>query len=292
MQPIHLVLALGVALIWGVNFVVIAWGLTELPPLLMAALRFAFAALPALFLSRPKLSWPTMIAIAATLFIGHYAFLYPAMAVGMPPGLASIALQVQAFFTIAIAAVVLGERPGPRRIAGSAIAFLGLILIATTVGGDVTVAGFALTMAAAISWGAGNVLLRRAGSVDMLATITWLSIVPPLPLFAMSLAFEGPTEIASALAGIGWIGIGAVLYMAFLSTTFGFGVWGHLLKLYPAATVAPFSLLVPVFGMSSAALLMGESFSWQRLAGAALILIGLAVVALRRRPPPVPIDTA
>lgn len=292
MQPIHLILALGVALIWGVNFVIIAWGLTELPPLLMAALRFALAAAPAVFLPRPNLSWPMMIAIASTLFVGHYAFLYPAMAVGMPPGLASIALQVQAFFTIAIAAVLLGERPGPRRIAGSAIAFLGLALIATTVGGDVTVAGFALTMAAALSWGTGNVLLRRAGSVDMLATITWLSLIPPLPLLAMSLAIEGPTEIASALAGIGWIGIGAVLYMAFLSTTFGFGVWGHLLKLYPAATVAPFSLLVPVFGMSSAALLMGESFSWQRLAGAALILIGLAVVALRRRPQPVPIDTA
>jgi O-acetylserine/cysteine efflux transporter len=292
LQPIHLLLALGVALIWGVNFVVIAWGLTELPPLLMAALRFAFAALPAFFLPRPKLSWPTMIAIAGALFVGHYAFLYPAMAVGMPPGLASIALQVQAFFTIAIAAVLLGERPGPRRIAGSAIAFLGLALIATTVGGDVTVAGFALTMAAAACWGTGNVLLRRAGSVDMLATVTWLSIVPPLPLLAMSLAIEGPAEIATSLAGIGWVGIGAVFYMAFLSTTFGFGVWGHLLKLYPAATVAPFSLLVPVFGMSSAALMVGETFSWMRLAGGALILIGLAIVALRRRPPPVPVDTA
>jgi O-acetylserine/cysteine efflux transporter len=292
LQPIHLLLALGVALIWGVNFVIIAWGLTELPPLLMAALRFSLAALPAFFLPRPKLSWPTMIAIAAALFVGHYAFLYPAMAVGMPPGLASIALQVQAFFTIAIAAVILGERPGPRRIAGSAIAFLGLALIATTVGGDVTVAGFALTMAAAACWGTGNVLLRRAGSVDMLATVTWLSIVPPLPLLAMSLVIEGPAEIATSLAGIGWVGIGAVFYMAFLSTTFGFGVWGHLLKLYPAATVAPFSLLVPVFGMSSAAFLVGETFSGMRLAGGALILIGLAIVALRRRPPPVPVDTA
>lgn len=292
MQPIHLLLALGVALIWGVNFVVIAWGLTELPPLLLAALRFALAATPAFFLPRPKLSWPTMIAIAAALFVGHYAFLYPGMALGMPPGLASIALQVQAFFTIAIAAVVLGERPGPRQLAGSGIAFLGLVLIATTVGGDVTVVGFALTMLAAASWGTGNVLLRRAGSVDMLATITWLSIVPPLPLLAMSLVFEGPALIASSLAGIGWVGIGAVFYMAFLSTTFGFGVWGHLLKHYPAATVAPFSLLVPVFGMSSAALLVGESFSWQRLAGAALILVGLGFVALRRRPPPIPVDAA
>ena len=292
MSPLHLLLALGVALIWGVNFVVIAWGLTELPPLLMAALRFAFAALPAFFLPRPNLSWPTMIGIAAALFVGHYAFLYPAMAVGMPPGLASIALQVQAFFTIAIAAVLLGERPGPRRIAGSGIAFLGLVLIATTVGGDVTVAGFALTMAAAASWGTGNVLLRRAGSVDMLATITWLSLIPPLPLLAMSLAIEGPTLVATSLAGIGWVGIGALLYMAFLSTTFGFGVWGHLLKLYPAATVAPFSLLVPVFGMSSAALLVGETFSWTRLAGGALILIGLAFVALRRRAPAVAVDGA
>jgi O-acetylserine/cysteine efflux transporter len=291
-QPLHILLALGVALCWGFNFVVIAWGLTELPPLLMAALRFMLAALPAIFLPRPKLSWPMMIAIGSTLFIGHYAFLYPAMAIGMPPGLASIALQVQAFFTVAIATDALGERPGPRQIAGSAIAFAGLVLIATTVGGDVTIPGFALTMAAALSWAAGNVLLRRAGSGDMLATITWLSLVPPLPLLALSLAVEGPAEIGHAVTHVGWVGIGALLYMAFASTTFGFGTWGHLLKHYPAATVAPFSLLVPIFGMSSAALLLHESFGWQRLAGAALILAGLAIIALRRRLPPVPVDAA
>jgi O-acetylserine/cysteine efflux transporter len=291
-QPLHILLAFCVALSWGFNFVAIAWGLTELPPLLMAALRFILAASPALFLPRPKIPWRTMIAIGATLFVGHYAFLYPAMAIGMPAGLASIAIQIQAFFTMAIAAFALGERPGWRSITGAAIAFLGLALIASTVGGDIKPIAFALTMAAALSWAAGNVLLRGAGNHDMLATIAWLSLIPPLPLLAMSLAIEGPTEIAHALSHVGWLGIAAVLYMAFASNVFGFGSWGHLLKLYPAATVAPFSLLVPIFGMSSAALFLGESFGWQRLAGAALILAGLAIVALRRRLPTVPADTA
>ena len=284
MQPRHLALALLVALIWGVNFVVITVGLGDFPPLLLAALRFTVASLPVLFLPRPRLSWPFMIAVGATLFVGHYAFLFPAMAVGMPPGLASITLQIQAFFTIIIAAIALHERPSRRQLAGALVAMSGLAVIATTVGGaDVTAAGLGLTLAAALSWATGNVLLRRAGAVDMLATISWLSLIPPLPLFALSLAIEGPTAIGNALASASWSGIGAVLYNAFLSTTFGFAVWGQLLKRYPAATVAPFSLLVPIFGTLAAAILVGESFGAARLAGMALILAGLALVVLPAR---------
>lgn len=284
MQPRHIALALLVALIWGVNFVVITFGLGSFPPLFLAVLRFVVASLPILFLPRPKLSWPFMIAVAATLFVGHYAFLFPAMAVGMPPGLASIILQVQAFFTIIIAALTLREWPSTRQVAGSLVAMAGLAVIATTVGGvDVTAAGLGLTIAAALSWACGNVLLRRAGPVDMLAMITWLSVIPPLPLLALSLAIEGPNAIAGAIEGVSWIGIGSVLYIAFLSTTFGFGAWGHLLKLYPVATVAPFSLLVPIFGTVAAALIVDEAFGPLRLAGMALILLGLALVVMPSR---------
>jgi O-acetylserine/cysteine efflux transporter len=284
-QPRHVLLAVVLSIFWGLNFVVITVALTDFPPLFLAALRFAIAALPALFLPKPAVRWGVLIAIGMTLFVGQFALLFPAMAVGMPPGLASIALQVQAFVTIGIAAVVLRERPTPRQILGGVVAFAGLVLIATTVGANgVTAPGLTLALGSAVFWAIGNVLLRRVGKVDMLSMISWLSIVAPIPLLLLSLAVEGPNRVVGAVAGATWLTIGAVLYIAIISTTFGYAVWGHLLKLYPAATAAPFSLLVPVSGTMSAALLLGESFGPVRLAGMALILGGLAVLVIGPRP--------
>jgi O-acetylserine/cysteine efflux transporter len=284
-QPRHVLLAVVLSIFWGLNFVVITVALTDFPPLFLAALRFAIAALPALFLPKPAVRWGVLIAIGMTLFVGQFALLFPAMAVGMPPGLASIALQVQAFVTIGIAAVVLRERPTPRQILGGVVAFAGLVLIATTVGANgVTAPGLTLALGSAVFWAIGNVLLRRVGKVDMLSMISWLSIVAPLPLLLLSLILERPERITAAIAGANWLTIGAVLYIAIISTTFGYAVWGHLLKLYPAATAAPFSLLVPVSGTMSAALLLGESFGPVRLAGMALILGGLAVLVIGPRP--------
>jgi O-acetylserine/cysteine efflux transporter len=284
-QPRHVLLAVVLSIFWGLNFVVITVALTDFPPLFLGVLRFTIAALPALFLPKPAVRWSMLIAIGLTLFVAQFALLFPAMAVGMPPGLASIAIQVQAFITIGIAAFVLRESPTPRQILGGAVAFAGLALIATTVGANgVTGPGLMLALGSAAFWAMGNVLLRRVGKVDMLPMISWLSIVAPLPLLLLSLTLEGPEKITAAIAGANWLTIGAVLYIAIISTTFGYAVWGHLLKLYPAATAAPFSLLVPVSGTLSAALLLGESFGPVRLAGMALILAGLAALVIGPRP--------
>ena len=284
MKPRHIALAVLLAFVWGLNFVFIRLALTDFPPLLLAALRFTFAALPVVLLPRPPVSWPTLIAIGATLFVGQFGLLFPAMAVGMPPGLASIGLQLQAFITILIAAVALGERPSRRQLAGAALAFAGLALVATTVGANgVTLAGFLLLLGAAACWASGNVLLRRAGPAEMLPLISWLSVVPILPLFALSLAIEGPAEIAAGLASATWLSLGSLAYIVVVSTIFGYAAWGHLLKLYPAAVAAPFSLLVPISGTLSSALILGERFGPLRLAGMALILIGLGVLVMPRR---------
>ncbi len=276
----HIALAVLVTAIWGFNFVVIRLGLGSVPPLLLAALRFVVAALPVVFLARPNVPLARMIAIGMTLFVGQFAFLFPAMKLGMPPGLASVTLQSQAFLTILFAALALGERPKPRQLAGAGVAALGLLTIATTVGGDFTTIGLGLTIASAASWAFGNVLMRGAGKADMLAMMVWLSLVPPLPLFALSLVFEGWPAITTGLTGIGVVGIGSVLYLAVLATLVGFGLWGFLLKNHPASTVAPFSLLVPLFGTLSSWLVFGETFSPLRIAGMGLILLGLATIAL------------
>jgi O-acetylserine/cysteine efflux transporter len=274
----HILLALLVAAIWGVNFTVISVGLGSFPPLLLVALRFAIAAIPVLFLPRPDVAWPRLIAISATLFLGQFALLFSSMAIGMPPGLASVALQSQAFLTILIAVVVLRERPSGRQTMGTLVALAGLAVIAGTIGGDLSLVGLALCLAAALCWAAGNVLLKGAGNTDMFALVAWLSLLPPLPLLLLSMAFDGPATIGDALTTIDWRGAGAVLYIALLSTTLCFAIWGRLLKRYPAATVAPFSLLVPIFGAMSAALVLGERFGAARMAGMALILVGLVVL--------------
>lgn len=281
MKPAHILMALLVALIWGVNFTVIKVGLGSFPPLLLVALRFVIAALPVLFLPRPAISWGRLIAISATLFVGQFAFLFSGMALGMPAGLASVVLQAQAFITIVIAAVTLREMPARRQIIGILIALAGLVVIAETAGGvDFTIIGLVFCLIAALSWASGNVLLRGTGKVDMLALVSWLSLLPPIPLFLLSLVFEGPQAISHALTTLNWSGIGAVFYIAVLSTTLGFALWSRLLSQYPAATVAPFSLLVPIFGASAAALFLGERFNTLRIAGMVLILAGLIVVVL------------
>lgn len=278
MRPREILLALFVVVAWGVNFVVIEWGLDTMPPLLLAALRFAVAALPAIFIPRPAVPWPRFIFIGLVLFTGQFGLLFLSMKVGMPAGLASVVIQSQAFLTGPIAALVLGEKVSPRQMGGTAVAFLGLAAIATTAGGGgVTIAGMLLCLGAALCWAIGNVALRGAGKVDMFAMVTWLSIVPPLPLLALSFMFDGPQAIEQAFLHMGWVGMGAVVYIAIISTNIGYGIWAYLLKLYPAAQVAPFSLLVPIVGIVSAALLLGEQFGPVRLAGMVLVFAGLIV---------------
>jgi len=279
-----MLLALLVAAIWGINFTVISIGLGSFPPLLLAALRFVVASLPTLFLPRPNVPWPHLLWIGATLFLGQFALLFMGMALGLPAGLASVTLQSQAFLTILIASVVLREKPTARQVAGSLVAFVGLGVIGLTVGGDFSTAGLGLCLASALCWAVGNVLLRGAGKVDMLAMVVWLSLIPPVPLFALSMLLDGPTTIAHALSAMGWSGAGAVIYISVLSTILCYAIWGHLLKLYPAGTVAPFSLLVPIFGALSARMVLGEQFEATRILGMMLILAGLVVVVapLRR----------
>ncbi|MEW6257084.1 MAG: EamA family transporter, partial [Pseudomonadota bacterium] len=282
MAPRHIALAVLATAIWGFNFVVVRYGLDHYPPLLLTALRFALAALPALVIPRPRLPFGQLVAMGAVWFLAQFAFLFLAIDNGMPPGLASLTMQAQAFFTLPVAFLVLGERPSGRQMIGSAVALCGLGLIAASVGGDMTHLGLLLALMGAFSWSCGNVMVRRAPPVDMFALIVWLSLVPPLPAFALSLWMEGWPAIRDALLDPTAVGLGTLAYQVVGGTFLGFGIWGLLLKRYPAGLVAPFSLLVPISGTLSAALVLGERFPPLRFAGMALILAGLLVIALPR----------
>jgi O-acetylserine/cysteine efflux transporter len=283
----HIGLGVLVAAIWGFNFVPLKIALDSFPPLFLLALRFTLAGLPLFFLPKPSLSWKRIFAIAMPLFLIQFALLFGAMNAGMPPGLASITLQVQAFFTILIGALFLHEKPTKRQLIGSGIALSGLGCIALTIGGDVTFLGLILCVLSAASWASGNVMLRQSPQDNILALIVWMSAAVAFPAIIVSFIFDGPTLMLHAVqhaSMASWLSLG---YVVICSTLVGYGMWGLLMRHYPAGMVAPFALLVPIFGTASSALVFGEQFGTFRLVGMALILGGLGVIMLRMPAKPI-----
>ena len=284
MRPLHILLALSVAAVWGCNFVAIKVGLRDMPPLLFTVLRFVLAATPLLVLGvrgGPPVAWRYVLGIGLVLGALQFALLFAGIDAGMPAGLSSLVLQSQAFFTLLFATLLLGDRPGIRPLVGMAVAFGGIGLIAMEMQAGGSLLGLGLVIAAAVAWGAGNIIMKQAKAPDLFRLMLWVSVVPPLPLFLLSLAMEGPERIAGALTGLTWPGVAALTYIAAGATLYGFASWGFLLRHYPASLVAPFSLLVPIFGMSSSALLLGEDFSPTKALGAVLVFGGLAITVLK-----------
>ncbi|MFD8272324.1 EamA family transporter [Streptomyces flaveolus] len=285
MRPSHLALGVLVAAVWGVNFTVIEIGLDHFPPLLFSALRFLAAALPAVFfVGRPKVAWKWIVAVGLVLGVAKFGLVFVGMDAGMPAGLSSLVLQIQAVFTAVIAAVVLGERPSRVRVLGMLVACAGIVVAAVDEGTSGPLGAFAMVIGAAAAWGVSNVLTRKASPPDALNFMVWVSTVPVLPLLALSLLTEGSSRDLAALRGLDWQGAGTLLFVAWISTVFGFGAWGWLLHRHPASTVAPFSLLVPVFGMTSAALFLGEPVTPLRWCAGALLVGGVALTSVTRRP--------
>ncbi|MEV7009633.1 EamA family transporter [Streptosporangium sp. NPDC051022] len=277
MRPRHLLLAVGLAAVWGFNFVVMQVGLRHFPPLLYVTLRFTLAAFPALlFVGGPRAPWRWVLAAGATLGVMQYGLLLVGMRAGMPAGLSSLVVQIQAVFTVILATVLLGERITTRRITGMGVAFAGLALIALTLGDGSPTGAFVLVVASALCWGVGNIAVRKAAPPDSFRFTVWLSAVAALPMMGLSLLFEGVPHLTFSLEGTL-----SVLYVALISTLGGFGVWGFLLRRYDASVVAPYSLLVPVFGMSCAALFAGEPLSPVKLLAGALIVCGVLYAGTR-----------
>lgn len=293
MKPLHLAAALLMVAVWGLNFVVIRWGLDQVPPLTLTLLRFALAAFPALLLvARPRARLAQVAAYGLFAFALQFGLLFAGMAAGMPTGLASLVIQMQAFFTIGLAMVLTPERPAPAQAAGAAAAALGVLLVGMHLPGG-TRLGLALVLAAALSWAVANLIVKRmsggtaARPSEPLAIVIWGSAAACVPLALAALALEGPARMRDAVAAMGveqWAGLA---FQAWPTTLLAFGLWAWLLRLYPAALIAPFTLLVPVVGMTSAVWLLDDAVTWWQLAGAALVLLGLAlnVLAYRGRAP-------
>jgi O-acetylserine/cysteine efflux transporter len=274
----HLLLALAVVAVWGTNFVVIKWGLAELPPFLLAALRFALSSLPfLLFIHRPATPWWRLAAFGVLLGAGQFGLLFLAMQADISPGLASLVVQAQVFITIALA----GLRLKAAQVGALVLAVAGMAWIgwqAHQGGAGVSLTGLFLVLGAAFCWSLANLVARGAGKVNALGFMVWSSVFALPPLALMALAFEGgPAQLAtlaSQASGAAWA---TVVWQAVGNILFGYGVWNWLLARHPPATVTPSALLVPVFGMGASALAFGEGLPAWKLGAAGLVMAGLAL---------------
>lgn len=274
----HILLALALATVLGLSFVAIRWGVDEVSPLLLTALRYIFAAVPALFfVRRPDVDWRLLVGYGLAIGVGQFGLLFIAIKLGMPAGLSALVVQLQVFFTILLAWWVFGEKPRPIQVAGALTAFAGIFVIALERFDGAALLPLLLTIVAAMFWSTGNTISKRAGRIDMLGLVVWSSLVPPIPLITAAVLIDGPGIFAAALHQITWRGIGSIAFMAWGATLFGFTMWARLLSLYPASQVAPFALFIPVAGLASAAVFLGETVTSAEVAGCALVFVGLMI---------------
>jgi len=277
--------AISVVVIWGLNFVVMKVGLQGLSPMLLGGLRFAAASLPFLpFVPRPRLPWRFVVLYGLVQGVGQFGLLFLAIRLGMTAGMASVVMQTQAFFTLLLAAPLLGERAGGYQWAGLCVAALGLVAIASAHGdgpGQMTLIGFVLTLGAAFMWATSNLVVRFAGRVaanyDPFAFIVWSSAIPVLPFVALAAVSEGPAHSWGSVLQIDLRGGFAVLYLALLATLLAYTMWTRLLKRHAAGRVAPFSLLVPVVGLWAASAAFSERLSLAQWLGTAAVLLGVLI---------------
>ena len=277
MTPRDTLAAISVAIVWGLVFIAIKIGVGETSPLMLSALRFVFASLPAVFFIAPPKAPAWKVALYGLLIgVGQFGALFIAMGEGFPVGLTSLVIQSQVYFTVLIAWALLGERPRRMQAIGAGVAFAGMAVIGSERLAGASFWPFLLVVLAALFWGAGNVVAKTAGKIDALAFTVWSSLAAPLPLLALSLAFDGPGPLIG-LAHPTLRLVIVVLIIAYAGTLFGFGLWARLLAHYSAATVAPFALLVPVVGMAAGVLVFGEPLRTVECLGALLVMAGLAL---------------
>lgn len=284
MPATDIVLAFLIVVLWGLNFVVMKFAITEIPPFLLTGVRFALAAVPAVFIvPRSKVDWRYLLVYGTGFGIVQFGFMFTAFRLGMPAGLAAVLLQTQAFLTIALAFLVLGERATRGQVVGIGIAAVGVAVVIAGAAQGATLLPVLLVMVAALGWGVANIALKLARPSDILSFTVWTSLVSSLPMFALSAATEGVDVWAASWAHLSWLGAAAVVYLAYPISLASGVIWGSLLSRYTAATFAPFALVVPVVAMAAGAFLYQERLSGYGLAGSALVLVGLAVLILAGR---------
>ena len=274
----HLLLALLVALVWGINFIFVKLSLDVFSPLFLCALRFVLASIPAVFFIRPPaIPFKILALYGLIMFALQFSLLFIGMHAGMTPGMASIIMQSQVFFSMFFAAFYLNERPNIGQTTGAIIAFIGIGLVALHLDKNISFLGFVFILAAAATWGVGNLITKKININNMMSLVVWGSFVACFPMLLLTVLFEGPSSMIYSYQHLTWMGIASLLYIVYVSTWIGYGVWNWLLCRYPVGVIVPFALLVPVVGVLSSVLIMGEPFQLWKLVSGLLVISGLYV---------------
>jgi O-acetylserine/cysteine efflux transporter len=270
-----------VAIIWGANFVVIDEGLKGFPPFLLLAARFLLVAFPLIFFVPKPGPWRQILSIGAFMSLGQFTLVYLALHLGMPAGLASLLVQAQVICTIAIARVVLGEKPTPQQAAGVVVGLVGLAVLVIGHGSHTPLGPVAIIIGACVCWAIGNVLSRRSQITSGFGLTVYSAVLVPIPAFALAWLINGPHVIGHAVSHVGWLTIGSTLYTVIGASLFGYGVWNSLLSRYPVGSVVPFTLLVPAAGIATAWIVLGQVPSPTEMLGGAVLLGGVAIATMR-----------
>ncbi len=278
MNPRHLLLALLVVFVWGLNFVAIRLGLNGVPPLFLVFIRFFLTSIPAVFfIKKPAIPFRSLAIYSLITFVLQFSFLFIGISLGVAPGLASLITQTQIFFTIILGIVFMNERPHRFQYIGCSIALIGLSIVAMHMNGTVTLKGFIFLLGAALFWSIGNLLSKQMGKVSNLSLVTWSSFIAWPPLLALSLSMEGYEQILYTLTHLTWLSTAAALYITYFSTLLGYGLWSYLTTELPLSTIASFTILIPIVAMLTSILLLGEPLQSWKIAAATLVLSGLAI---------------
>ena len=280
----HLLLALLVAIIWGVNFLFVKLALDEISPLFLCALRFLLASVPAIFLIKPPAIPFRLVALyGLIMFALQFALLFIGMNAGMTPGMASLIIQVQVFFSMFFAAALLGEQPSLWQVGGALVSFIGIGLVAMHVDKNISLLGFMFILAAAATWGLGNLITKKIKDINMMALVIWGSFVAFVPMLILALVVEGQDKLVYSYQHLTGLGLSSLFYIVYISTWIGYGVWNWLLSRYAIGTIVPFTLLVPVVGILSSVLILGEPFQLWKLTAGLVVIIGLCINVLSTR---------
>lgn len=284
MSPSHILLTLAVVVIWGLNYAIMKFGLNGFPPLLLCSIRFFFAAFPAIFfLPRPKASWGMIASYGLTTFALQFGFMFSAIHVGLPPGIASLVHQTQVIFTVVLSVLFFAERPSKWKITGGIISLSGIAVVSLFTQDGSVLSGFVLMLLAAFSWASGNTISKKIQSSSPLSLVVWGSFLAIPPIVLASLILEGPATIVSALSNIDLVTIGVIIYLVLLSTHVAYSLWGYLLNIYPTTTVVPFSLLLPVLGFLSSALFFKEELHDWKIVASLLVMLGVCISLFEKR---------
>jgi O-acetylserine/cysteine efflux transporter len=290
MSPRHTLMALLVVVIWGLNFLAIDFGLADVPPLLFLAMRFVLVAIPAVFLLKPPdIGWRSILLIGSFISLGQFALLYLALALGMPPGLASLLHQSQVVLTVIVSAIALREPPTRKQLIGIIVGMTGLAIVVIAHGQAAPWLPIVVLLLGSLSWAIGNVITRKVKAKGSVSLVVWSGLVVPIPAFLLSLLVDSPPVVFDAIAHLSWQAIVSTAYTALLASLVGYGIWNHLLARYPTSAVVPFTLLVPIVGIVAAWLLVDEQPTLPELIGGAVMLVGLAIAVIvwGRRPAPI-----